>query len=197
MFRTTMRVLLNLLLAVPLAGASACDPNEATDAGMDASCDVTLAIAIGTGDRDSFTPVTGGQNTELILGFQGFRMIALALQVSGPAADTADLTTFISVTDTDIELSQNNRRMPIVDGTGGDRIVEDHLIFFNDAPASELVGREVQVELIARSGGCTGTATTGLTLVDEDDCVDPDIIIPDAGTIDGGVPDGAVVCETM
>ncbi len=195
MFRMTMRVLFCLTLAVPLVGASACDPNEATDAGMDASCDIT--IAIGTGDRDSFTPVTDGQNTELILGFQGFRMIALALQVGGPAADTADLTTFISVTDTDIELSQNNRRMPIVDGTGGDRIVEDHLIFFNDAPASELVGREVRVELIARSGGCIGTATTGLTLVDEDDCVDPDIVIPDAGTLDGGVADGAMVCETM
>lgn len=188
-----IRFLLAPALWVCLLGAAACGPAGETDGGMDASC--TVDLAVGTGDRDSFADVTDGDATELILGFQGFRMIALALGVEGSAADTADLTTFITVMDTDIELSQNNRRMPIVDGALGRRVVEDHLIFFNDAPASELVGRRVRVELIARSGGCTGTATADLALVDEDDCVDPDIVIPDAGTLDGGVADGAVVCE--
>ena len=77
----------------------------------------------------------------------------------------------------------------------GDAVmVEGFLVFFNDAPLSEIGGHDAEVELIARTAGCVGGARVTVHLSDRPPCIDPDASVPEAGTLDGGLPDGSVLC---
>ncbi len=182
------RLLPALLLAPALAGCPGDDgPDE-----PDASC--ALGVLVGSGTPSSFTPVADGDPAEVVLGFQGFRMLVFTLRLEGAPDDLADVSGYVSIDDGAIEVSQLPRTVRLREGPDGAAYAEEFLIFFNETPVSEIVDRPAELELVARSGGCVGGMRVGLELRDDDDCVDYGVEI-DAGTLDGGVPDGAVACE--
>jgi len=101
---------------------------------------------------------------------------------------------FVDVGATGAEVSQQNRYVPLVPAPEGGLVVERYLVFFNDVPASEVIGYEADVEMIVRAGGCTGAARRTIVLRDDDDCVLFDAGLPDASVPDGGVPPDAMAC---
>ena len=178
------------------AGLVGCGPTNGTsDAGADANC--SLEIAVGKGDRDGFMPIREGDPAEVILGFQGFRMLEFAIQIVGSDDDQAEVTSFLEVDGTGVEVNQRDRGLQIRAQSTGGGVVENYLLFFNDAPASEIVGYSANLELVVRSGGCVGTARTRIELRDDDTCVSYDAAVPEAGVLDGGIPDGSVACGIM
>jgi hypothetical protein len=195
LFRRTSRVLLRPMLAPWLAVAAACSSGSGVDAGPDVSCDIE--VTLGTGNRMSFAPLADGDPLEVWLGFQGFLMLDLAVRLTGAPATAADLTVHLTVESTDVHVDQVDRQMPALAVDDGSTMVEDYLIFFNDVPASRLIGHTARIEQIARAGGCMGTQRIEVELRDDNRCVNTSIVIPDAGVSDGGLPDGAVACEDL
>ena len=175
--------------AVPLAGC----PDDGVEPVADASCD--LGVSVGTGSADDYAPLVDGDEAEVILGFQGFRMLEVTLRVEGSDEPRADVSGYVTIEETGVEVAQLPRTTALVEGPDGARYAEGFLVFFNDTPVSEIVGREGELELIARSAGCVGGTRVTLSMVDDDMCVDWEAEIPDAGILDGGIPDGAVPCE--
>jgi hypothetical protein len=174
-----------------LAGCSA--GAGATDAGADVPCN--LRVALGTGDRGSFVPLADGDPLEVWLGFQGLRMLVLAVELEGAPATTAELTTHLLVEATDVHLQQVDREVRLITEGDGPSIVEDYLIFVNDAPTTSLIGHTARLEHIARVGHCAAATQVEVELRDDHPCVDTSLVVPDAGEVDGGLLDGAVPCE--
>lgn len=162
------------------------------DAGEDASC--TLDVTLGTGGEAGFVPLSDGDSTELVLGFQGIRMLFFSVMIDGAEAANADMSAFLTIEATGVELSRRTRESNVVATGDNAFMLPDYLVFFNDEPASEVVGQEAVLELVARVGDCVGGTRHTIMLRDDDECVDPDASVPDAGIVDGGVPDGAVTC---
>lgn len=183
-----MRFVASLTLVITLAG---CPDENPSDGGMDASC--TIEVDIGSGDRDGFAPFVDGGQQEVLLGFQGFRMLEISVRIEGSTASDAELSTFVDVDDSDVEVSQGHRNLVLAAAPDGAGVIEGYLIFFNDAPASAIVGHTASLEVIARSGGCVGTDTLTMELRDDDMCV-TDAGLADVGILDVGIPDGALGC---
>lgn len=170
--------------------AVGCGPSGGPDAG---SCAAT--VRVGTQDAGSFTPLVDGDPAELILGFQGFWMLRFALDVElerGTATE-AEVSAFVTVPETGVELGQRTRETALVPTAAGFRI-EEWLVFFNDEPPSQVVGHPADVEVIVRAAGCVGGTTARVAIRDDDDCVDTTIVV-DAGVSDAGLLD-AEVCGT-
>lgn len=172
-----------LVLLVVLAG---CDPGDDPQDG--GSC--TLEVALGAIEAGTFTPVRDGDPAELILGFQGFRMLSFAMDVRGAGeARELEVSAFVSIAETGVELSQRTRESQLTRTGEGVRLAQ-WLVFFHDEPPSRVVDREAQIELIVRAAGCTGGTRVRVMVRDEDPCVDPSIVLDagglDAGTIDAG-----------
>lgn len=178
-----------LLAASLVAGC----PDDGGKPPADASCD--LGVSVGTGDAEGYVPLADGDEAEVILGFQGFRMLRVTLRVEGSDDSRADVSGYVTIEETGVEVAQLPRTTTLVEGPDGARYAEGFLVFFNDTPVSEIVGRDGELELIARSDGCVGGTRVTLAMVDDDMCVDWEAEIPDAGIVDGGIPDGAVACE--
>lgn len=184
-----MRLHATLALLI-LAG---CDSSGAAgDGGTDAAC--SIDVALGTGDRDTFAPLADGDPVEVVLGFQGFRMLVLAMEVRGVDTGSADISAHLEIGASGLETDQVDRQMTLVSTGAETGVVEEYLIFFNDAPASEIVGHRAVIQHIVRAGGCTGTSEVEVELRDDDACVDYDVEI-DASVPDGGLVDGGVACE--
>lgn len=185
-----LRVLLGLLLGLLLA--SGCDPEEPTTDG--GSCPAT--VSIGTMNAGTFEPIAPGDPAELILGFQGFRMLQLALRVDlddGAGVTEAEVSSFVEVTETGVELGQRTRETQITTTDTG-LLLEEWLLFFNDEPPARVIGQTADLEVIVRAAGCVGTTRTRVAIRDDDACVDQTIVV-DGGTTDAGLSD-ASVCET-
>lgn len=148
-----------------------------------------LDVAIGAPDAAVFTPVEDGDPAELVLGFQGFRMLRFALRVEGATADEAEVSAFVTIADTGVELGQRTRERRTTPTDGG-FVIDEWLLFFNDEPPSSVVGHEAVVEVIVRAGGCVGGARVRVQIRDDDDCVDHTIVL-DAGARDAGIGDAA------
>lgn len=176
-------------IALVVVFATACGPSDppVVDAGP---CD--LSVVAGTGLADDFIAVVDGDPSELILGFQGFRMLRFALDVDGPAASEAEVSAFVTIADESIELSQRSSERALVPTSDG-FIVENWLVFLNDTPAVSLIGREAEIEVIVRAEGCVGGTRMRVAIRDEDSCVDQTIIV-DAGLTDATIRD-AIACE--
>jgi hypothetical protein len=166
--------------------ALGCDPNPSDPDG--GSCSLEVALGRGS-DAASFVPFTDGDPIELILGFQGFRMLELALSADGVSAREAEVSAFITIADTGVELSQRTRETALV-ATDGGFLLPTWLLFFNDEAPSNIVGHEAEIECIVRAEDCMGGARVRLLVEDDESCIDPTILL-DAGT-DGGAPDAAV-----
>jgi hypothetical protein len=184
-----MRIAVIVLISCVLFG---CPGNGPTDGGMDATC--SIEVDIGRGDRDSFLPFADGDPQEVLLGFQGFRLLSISVRIAGSTASDAELSIFVEVDDSTVVVNQAHRNLVLASAPDGAGVVEGYLIFFNDAPVSEIVGHTGTLEIIARSGGCVGTDVLAIDLRDDDMCVSYDAGLDDAGVIDGGIPDGAVSC---
>lgn len=177
------------LIAVVLAG---CEPSAVSDAGLDSAC--SLAVQIGPARGSPFAPYRDGDEAQVILGFQGFQMLRLDVRVAGAGVLAGvELSAYVLVADTGVEASRLERNAPVI--PDGDAVIADHfLVFFNDAPLSEVGGHDASVEVIARANGCIGGARVRVHLSADPPCVDPDASVPEAGVLDGGLPDGAVIC---
>lgn len=189
MLRTTTRTLSGLaaLVLVALMGCKPTAPPATLDAGP-----CTLQVTLGTGDRTSFAALGDDERVQVVHGFQGFLMLRLSLAVEGASAPTVDIAWHIDVAETGVLVDQRDSHAPLVAMSGGTGVVEDWLVFFNDALASDLIGRAAEVEVIVHAGACTGGARARIALRDDNPCIDPDASVPDAGTLDGGLIDAAV-----
>ena len=166
--------------------AFACgDDDVPTDGG---SC--VLDVTLGQSRGGVFEPLAEGDPVELVLGFQGFRMLDLALASEGTHGDELELSTVVFVESSGVELSQRTRERGFRRTDSG-VVLDEYLVFFNDEPASALVGREAEIELVVRSGACVGGTSVRVTVRDDDPCVDTTIVV-DAGEIDAGLADAAV-----
>lgn len=182
-----------LIACFALTALLACGPESPpADAGEDTSC--ALEVTLGTGGEGAFEPLNDGDSSELVLGFQGIRMLFFSVMISGAEAANADMSAFLTIEETGVELSRRTRESNVVATGDGEFMLPEYLVFFNDEPASEVVGYEAELELVARVGDCVGGTRRTIMLRDDDECVDPDASVPDAGVVDGGVPDGAVTC---
>lgn len=178
-----LRTIASVGLAV--VALSACDPADPEPDG--GSC--SLDVSIGEPDAPSFTPVMDGDPVELVLGFQGFRMLRLSLRVTGAAAEEAEVNAFVTVSETDVEIGQRTRETALTPIEGG-FVLSQWLLFFNDAPPSSVVGYPAEIEVVVRAGGCVGGARASVVIRDDDDCVDHSIVL-DAGALDAGLADAA------
>lgn len=184
-----MRLLLlpTSVLALVTAGCSGDDGGS-----PDATC--TLDVELGAGGPASFEPVADGDDAEVVLGFQGFRMLIFTMRLEGTDDELAEVSGLVSVDDGAIEVAQLPRVVRLREGPDHARYAEELLIFFNETPIADIVDRPAEIELVARSGGCVGGTRVMVVLRDDDDCVEYGVSV-DAGRLDGGVPDGAVACE--
>lgn len=177
---------MRLIVAIVALAVSACDPGSNTRDG--GSC--ALDVAVGQSGAASFTPVSDGDPVELVLGFQGFRMLTFALRAEGVSADEADVSAYVSITGSDVELGQRTRER-VLEPIDGGFLVPQWLVFFNDEAPSAIVGHDAELETIVRAGGCTGSSRLRVRIVDDDGCVDHSIVL-DAGARDAAVPDAEV-----
>lgn len=181
--------LLPFVLSPLLLAAGGCPGDE--HGTPDAAC--SLDVAIGSGSADAFEPISEGDDAEVVLGFQGFRMLIVTMRLERTADDRAEVSGLVSVDDGAVEVGQLPRTVRLREGSDGARYAEELLLFFNETPISVIVDRPADLELVARSGGCVGGTRVRVVLRDDDDCVDYGVEV-DAGTLDGGVPDGSVAC---
>jgi len=180
-----------ILLASLLAG---CPNGGPSDGGTPTDGHCTLEVELGRGTPDAFEPIAEGEPMEVILGFQGFRMLEMTVRVAGGDPEEAEISGYVTVEDSGVEVSQPPRRVRLRTGSDGAGYGESFQVFFNDVPASEIVGYRATLELIARSAGCVGGLSRSIELRDDEACVSWDASVPDAGILDGGIPDGAVAC---
>jgi len=151
-------------LALTVAGCPKSNP--ATDAAPDCSVPFEWGHRIA-GD---FVPFQNGDEAEITLGFQGFRYILSTAVVGDTNADMASFVFQIEV-DGHPSYNQTGRDTPMVVGSDG-KYVDDLLVFFNDIPLPEILGRDVTIVASATAGGCRGVDSVSLKLVDNDDCID-------------------------
>ncbi len=143
-------------------------------------------------DGDAFVALADGDPVELLLGFQGFRMLRLAVRTHGGPADQLEVGASLTVPDSGAELDQRTRERvlaPTADGV----LLEEYLLFVNDIPPAQIVGYEAELDLTVRAAGCLGGESTRILIRDDDPCVDHGIVVDAATRPDA--PDGGVVCE--
>ena len=178
------RTLTTTLLFV-LAGAGlGCSPPAKKDSG---TC--TVDTSWGHMDTGTFAAFQSGESAEITLGFQGFRFIRSAMRVAGTDADSATFSFQITVEGRE-PFVQDGSLVPISEGTDGARYADEVLVFFNDIPAVELIGRTADVIAFANAGGCTGSFAVDVVLVDDDNCIDlgdGGLDCGDAGISDSGM----------
>ncbi len=185
-----LRELLVLLTPAWIAGCPA--PEGMPDAALDAFCPLTVEVGPSA---VTFAPFEAGDPAQIVLGFQGFQMLVLDVRIAGSAATRADLTASVELVDRPITANRVDRGIP-TSVTGGGVLVSGFFVFFNDAPLAEIQGREADLTVIARAGGCVGGTRVRIRLSDEAPCIDPATTIPDVAARDAGpLPDGTVLCE--
>ena len=190
----TTRCILRWWLAVTLSLGLAvgCGPGQSPDAAIDSFC--PLEVEVGT-SRAAFAPLRDGDSAPIVLGFQGFQMLVPDVRFRGVSAREADVTGSIELRESSITASHADRGV-LVEASGDAQLLRGYLLFFNDAPLSELQGREADLTVIVRAGGCVGGTRVHVRLSDEPPCIDPTSTIPDVAARDAGaLPDGAVLCE--
>ena len=181
---------LPLLTVLVLAGCKPTTPPPATDAGPCA-----LNVTLGTGSLASFTTLASDDPVQMVHGFQGFLMMRLSIEVAGSSAPTVEVAWHIEVADTGVVVDQRDTYAPLARRDADSGVVEDWLLFFNDALASAVIGHSAEVQVIVHAGACVGGARAHIALRDDNPCIDPDASVPDAGALDGGLIDAAI-CGT-
>ena len=152
-----------------------------------------MDVTIGSMESGSFVELRDGDPVELLLGFQGFRMLRFAVRGRGAGPGTAvDVGSFLSVPETGVELDQRTLEREATVETDG-FLVSEYLLFINDYPPSQLVGYDAELEMTVRASGCLGGSRIHVQIRDDDPCIDQGIVL-DAAVPDAGL-DGGVACE--
>lgn len=157
-------------LAIVLPGCPQ-PPPPVPDAGP-----CTLEIAWGREPGCVFSPFADGQKGEMTLGFQGFRFIESAVRLTGASEPAAKLVFELAI-EGQLSAVQPAGTLDLQPGADGALYAHGVLVFLNDVPLAELVGKHADVTLAATVGVCRAVHQVGLTLVDED----PSIQGADAG----------------
>jgi hypothetical protein len=179
-----IRLACTLALLVSFGCDGPAPPDDAASCGLD----VTLGVDRGAG----FEPLSDGDSVELLLGFQGFRMLRFAVRAAGAPATEAEVGAFLSIRDSGVELSQRTRERALVPETDG-FVLGEYLLFVNDHPPALVVGHEAELELTVTAGGCVGGRRTTVIVRDDDPCVDHGIVLDAATRPDA--PDGGMACD--
>jgi hypothetical protein len=134
-----------------LLAACATPPQPGLDAGP---CALTVELGRAVSENDStFLPFRDGELVDLVFGFQGFRFIQSMARLDSDAGEVT-LEFDIGV--------EGHPRFQVPGGTfrprkdGSNAYVDRLLVFFNDIPVPELVGRAVEIRTTVVSGRCTG-----------------------------------------
>jgi hypothetical protein len=170
-----------LAFALALALTFGCSPDDPEKKDPDAgpSCNYTLTW----GQRptgDAFTPFKDGDKAEITLGFQGFRYVLSTLRLENVKAASASHSARIVV---EGQAPYTLADTPVkVHDEGGVLYSDDVLVFFNDLPIADIVGKQAEITLTAKAGGCIGSTKVTVLLRDDESCVQQE--------------DGGFVCDT-
>lgn len=141
----------------------------------------TLEIAWGREPDCAFTAFADGQKGEMTLGFQGFRFIESAVRLTGASEPAATLVFELAI-EGQSSAVQPAGTLDLQPGADGALYAHEVLVFLNDVPLAELVGKRADVTVAATVGTCRAVQQVSLTLVDED----PSIQGADAGVLCAG-----------
>lgn len=137
----------------------------------------------GPDRADSFTPFADNDDAELTLGFQGFLYIKSTLRMNPEGnPDVGEMTFFIQVEGQDGYSHGAPFEVPAKEGNF--RYADEILVFFNDIPIGQLLGKPVSVTLRVVIDKCIATHNASVTLKDDNHCTEqPDgtLECPDAG----------------
>jgi hypothetical protein len=141
-------------------------------------CDVDIEWGYVT-DTGDFIAYSDDDDAEIVLGFQGFRYINSVVEIIDTTATQATAQFQIDV---DGHATYGQPGGPLTTTTSPRGVyVNDLLVFFNDIPMPELVGRTCTIIARATADGCVGTYSARVTLVDDENCTEG--------------PDGGLTCE--
>lgn len=165
---------LAVAVLVGAALGTACEPDPGPASG-DATSDVadvrpTIACAFGRRTLDDrFVPLGDGAELELVMGFQGFLLVEVAVSVPGDAPGRGTAKLALTVTDQ----PQNALVQPEVCFTAlaaGGWVSDRLVILLNPPVTSQYVDRDavLSARLELPAGDCVGT--TSLRLVDRNPC---------------------------
>jgi len=172
-----MRTFSTLIFVSALAGCSG-------GAGVPDATPCGFELEWGYRQGGAFIPFGDGDDAEITLGFQGFRYVISTLRLSNVDGALVQLLAQVAVAGEEPFSQRSTFDMPAAD-PGGDRYIDDVLVFFNDIPIPQLVGKTATVSVRVDASGCIGTHAADLTLTDDDNCIEqPDgglVCAPDAG----------------
>lgn len=131
----------------------------------------------------SFQPFADGQKAEITLGFQGFRFIESAARLTGTSEPMGKLVFGLTIEGQPTSV-QSSQTVELRQGPDGALYAHQVLVFLNDIPLAELIGRRAEVTLGATAGACRAQHKVSVTLVDDDLSIqgaDAGFQCPDAG----------------
>jgi hypothetical protein len=157
--------------ALLLTACNCVPPNPIPDAGP-----CTLEIQWGREPNCVFAPFVNAQKAEMTLGFQGFRFVESAVRLTGASEPSAKLTFELAI-EGQSSAVQPAGTLDLRAGNDGALYAHEVLLFLNDVPLAELIGKHADITLGATVGSCHATHQVSIVLVDED----PSIQGADAG----------------
>ena len=160
------------LIVLGMCLAACSDPGASPDAP-----ECAADIEWGKNVAGVYQAFRDNDEAEITLGFQGFRYVQSVMRVAGVASDSASFQFQISV-DGQATYVQPAANALLEAGQDGARYSHDVLVFFNDIPMPDLVGRATTVLARGVVSGCRGVYTATVRLVDNSNCVDQ----PDGGS---------------
>lgn len=170
-----MRTTLFILMTVLLSSACPGDPvaPDATPCAMDVEWGPTRTTA--------FQPFSDGERAQLTLGFQGFQYVSSTVRMATENTSERGKVKFqISVEGQEIYTTNQFIEVLAEEGDGW-RYADNILVYFNDIPLSELIGKEATISAQASVENCQESYTASVTIVDDDNCIEQ--------------PDGTLLCE--
>jgi hypothetical protein len=143
---------------------------------------LSYTCELGTIDGAGFTPVNERGTLELMMGFQGFVLVSLAVRTDAPPDDSSLATYGITIDGTD-PVGGQQPEVRFADGGSG-AVSDEVLAFFTGNYVSYYAGRSAHAALRVESETALCIAEADAVLVDDDPCIhtggEPDC--PDTGT---------------
>lgn len=173
MMRITVVVLLTFLIGA-CSGPSASP--DATPCSID--------IEWGPERITDFEAYADGDPAEITLGFQGLRYIITTVRMRSETGGTGQLWFQIDVDGHEAYSLSSAVAVPDPEGDGA-RYLDYALVYFNDIPMPELVGRNASISARLVFEGCSGVHGATVELRNDDDCIEEEdgglTCTPDAG----------------
>jgi hypothetical protein len=140
--------------------------------GSDAPDAMVCELGVAWGPRRSpgFAPFLDGDTAEITRGFQGFRYIDSTLRITGTVDAEGEVWFQIEVDQREPYAQRGRIEFPRAEADGAR--YADVLVFFNDIPIAELVGRSARVTARLASGACEAVHAATVTLADDEECVE-------------------------